>query len=77
MGFIHTVADLLEADGIFYVRTDHEEYFHIIEECIRESGRFESSGAENPYRDLVTDFEKEYRDRGVKINFSQYHLINN
>ncbi len=75
--FVHAVADTLTPEGIFYIRTDHAEYFGVIEESIRASGRFKRFDGENPYQELLTDFEREYRGRGVKIHSSMHQIINN
>lgn len=74
--FIASVAKALRPGGIFYVRTDHHEYYEIIVDVVGRSGKFSLCGDENPFALIPTDFEKEYRDKGVEINFAQYRLLN-
>ncbi|MDL5050709.1 hypothetical protein QQ054_32435 [Oscillatoria amoena NRMC-F 0135] len=73
--FIHSVADVLAPDGKFFIRTDHEEYFGVISECVTRSGKFRIDEGENPYRDLLTDFERDYRERGLAIHTAQFALV--
>ncbi len=72
--FVQDLARALAAGGRVYLRTDDLAYHERIREVFAEAERFSPIPEPEETADLLTDFEREFRARGVETLRSQYRL---
>ncbi|MDX2226721.1 MAG: tRNA (guanosine(46)-N7)-methyltransferase TrmB [Verrucomicrobiae bacterium] len=70
--FVESVVRALVPGGRFWVRTDHAGYFETICAEAGAHGGLERWTGENPYRELQTDFERQFRAEGKPIHCAGY-----
>ena len=60
--------------GTVYLRTDHEEYFRQIREVFAKNSLFHQAVTPSDLAALVTDFEQDFRAKGIKTLRTAYEF---
>ena len=61
--------------GVVYLRTDHEEYFTQMSQVFRSSQSFKEVATPEEVSGCLTDFEREFRARGIVTLRAAYSRI--
>lgn len=64
----------LRSDGAVYLRTDDEDYFKQMTEVFDANRNFGQMETPGELAELLTDFEKEFRKRGIQTLSAAYRL---
>ena len=62
----------LAPGGVVYLRTDDEDYFNQMTEVFRTDSEFQKMETPVELAELLTDFEQEFRGRGIKTLRAAY-----
>ena len=62
----------LAPGGVVYLRTDDEDYFNQMTEVFRTDAEFQKMETPVELAELLTDFEQEFRGRGIKTLRAAY-----
>lgn len=74
--FVAKLSQLLEEQGHFVFKTDHQEYFHPVVELVKESGLFDVVGYSEDLhnsplneQNIPTEFEQLFQSKGYPIYY--------
>jgi tRNA (guanine-N7-)-methyltransferase len=70
--FTEVVAEALKVGGIIYLRTDDLDYFDQMRRVFDANARFGKTETLAELAAVVTDFERNFRLRGVATNYAAY-----
>jgi tRNA (guanine-N7-)-methyltransferase len=70
--FPRLVGAVLAPGGTVYLRTDDEDYFEQMTGVFKAGGEFEQRETPAALTELLTDFEREFRERGIKTLRAAY-----
>ena len=73
--FPEIAARALAPAGTVYLRTDDKNYFEQMQGVFAESAAFRSVETPPELSGLLTDFEEDFRKRGVRTLRAAYHMI--
>jgi tRNA (guanine-N7-)-methyltransferase len=73
-GFPEICADVLQRDGIVYLRTDDEDYFNQMQEVFGASPLFAEIQTPESLSSVLTDFERGFLKRGIQTRRAAYKL---
>ena len=68
--FVQRCADLLEPEGVVYLRTDHENYFEQMKEVFQADARFYPIATPDSLKKITTDFEEHFNDQGIHTQYA-------
>lgn len=72
--FVRDAERVLVSGGVFYLRTDDLDYFEQMLEVFGGNDRYEAVDTPPELRDIRTDFEIEFNERGIPTNHAAYRL---
>lgn len=73
--FLTALWKRLEVGGDVQFATDHEEYFHVVEECFAADPRFERVAPMERGPDEWTEFETLFRGKGMPIHAAAWRSL--
>ncbi len=73
--FLTALWKRLEVGGDVQFATDHEEYFHVVEECFAADPRFERIAPMERGPDEWTEFETLFRGKGMPIHAAAWRSL--
>ena len=73
--FLHALYKRLETGGRLEFATDHEEYFHVVEECFAGDRRFARAEPMARTPDTWTEFETRFREEGLPIHAAAWEAL--
>jgi tRNA (guanine-N7-)-methyltransferase len=72
--FTHVTANLLQPNGIIYLRTDDKPYFAQMTAAFAGNNAFRPVETPPDLKAVLTDFERDFQARGVSTNHAAYLL---
>ncbi len=73
--FLAALWKRLEVGGRLEFATDHEEYFHVVEECFAADARFERVAPRERGPEEWTEFETMFREQGLPIHSAAWRSL--
>lgn len=68
-------AEILQQDGIVYLRTDDLDYYQQMREVFGACALYKEIETPQALQSVITDFERGFLSRGVQTNRAAYQLI--
>jgi tRNA (guanine-N7-)-methyltransferase len=74
-GFPEICAEVLQPNGVVYLRTDDSNYYQQMREVFGGCALFREIETADPLKDVLTDFERGFLSQGVQTNRAAYQFI--